>query len=155
MGYAQVGTIRQPSAVNGLKVIVLIVAVLVIGQVTDWGIADHLALALLAILVLAWIWTRLSLQGISVVRKAGADRAQVGQSLRESMAVRNGGRLGKLWIELMDRSTLPGHDPGHVVTVPGRSAVEWDTRTVCVHRGWLPYGPDLRVPHPRPEGLTG
>ena len=126
---------------NGLKVIFLIVAVLVIGQVTDWGIADHLAVALFVLLVAAWIWTRLSLQGISVVRKAGADRAQVGQSLRETLAVRNGGRLGKLWIELLDRSTLPGHDPGRVVTVPGRSAVEWDTRTVCVRRGRYHLGP--------------
>ncbi len=126
---------------NGIKVIVLIVAVVVIGQITDWGIADHLALALFAILVAAWLWTRFSLQGISVVRRPGADRAQVGQSLRETLAVRNGGRLGKLWIELMDRSTLPGHDPGRVVTVHGLSAVEWDTQTVCVRRGRYHLGP--------------
>ena len=126
---------------NGLKVILLIVAVLAIGQITDWSVADHLALALLVILFAAWIWTRLSLQGISVARKAGADRAQVGQALGETLTVRNGGRLGKLWIELMDRSTLPGHDPGRVVTVPGRAAVEWDTRTVCVRRGRYHLGP--------------
>ncbi|MBW3632511.1 MAG: DUF58 domain-containing protein [Chloroflexi bacterium] len=134
---------------NGLKVIFLIVAVLVIGQITDWGITDHLAVALFVILVAAWIWTRLSLRGISVVRRAGADRAQVGQSLRETLAVRNGGRISKLWIELMDRSTLPGHDPGRVVTVPGRSAVEWDTHTVCVRRGRFHLGPvELRSGDP-------
>ena len=65
---------------NGLKVILLIVAVLVAGQVADWGVADHLVIALLVILAAAWIWTRLSLRGVSVVRKTGADRAQVGQA---------------------------------------------------------------------------
>ncbi len=126
---------------NGLKIIVLFLAVLVVGQLTDWGVADHLALALLVLLVAAWVWTSLSLRGVSVVRKTVADRAQVGQSLRETLAVRNAGRLSKVWVEVLDRSTMPGHDPGRVVRVPGRSAVEWDTRTVCVRRGRYHLGP--------------
>ena len=78
---------------NGLKVILLIVAVLVIGHVADWAVADHLVIALLVILVAAWVWTKFSLRGVSVVRKTGADRAQVGHSLHETLAVRNAGRL--------------------------------------------------------------
>ncbi|MGH2615971.1 MAG: DUF58 domain-containing protein, partial [Thermomicrobiales bacterium] len=108
---------------NGFKIILLFVAVLVVGQLTDWGAADHLAVALLALLVAAWVWTWFSLRGISAVRKIGSDRAQVGQSLRETLAVRNAGRLRKAWVEVLDRSTLPGHVPGRVVSVPGRSAV--------------------------------
>jgi uncharacterized protein (DUF58 family) len=134
---------------NGFKVILLIAAVLLIGHVADWGVADHLVIALLVLLAAAWLWTRLSLRGVSVARKTAAGRAQVGQSLQETLAVRNAGRLSKLWIELMDRSTLPGHDPGRVVTVPGRSAVEWDTRTVCVRRGRYHLGPiELRSGDP-------
>ncbi|MBA2598511.1 MAG: DUF58 domain-containing protein [Chloroflexia bacterium] len=126
---------------NGLKIVVLFVAVFVAGQITGWGVSDHLALALLVLLVAAWVWTRLSLRGVSVARKTGAARAQVGQSLHETLAVRNAGRLGKFWVELRDRSSLPGHDPGRVVSVPGRSAVEWETRTVCVRRGRYHLGP--------------
>lgn len=126
---------------NGLKILVLFVAALVIGQVTNWGVADHLALALLALFVVAWVWTRLSVRGVSVARKTPSDRAQVGQSLRETLTVRNAGRLAKFWVQLTDHSTLPGHDPGRVVSVPGRSAVEWDTRTVCVRRGRYHLGP--------------
>ena len=44
------------------------------------------------ILTAAWVWTKMSLRGVSVVRKTGADRAQVGQSLQETLAVRNAGR---------------------------------------------------------------
>jgi uncharacterized protein (DUF58 family) len=135
--------------VNGLKVALLIIAVIVIGKITNWAVADHLAAALLVILVAAFAWTRFSLSGVSMARKISADRAQVGQNLRETLAIRNGGLLPKLWVELVDQSTLPGHDPGRVVSVPGRSAVEWDTRTVCVRRGRYHLGPiDLRSGDP-------
>jgi uncharacterized protein (DUF58 family) len=127
--------------VNGLKLVFLIAAVVTIGQLTDWGVADHLALALLVITIVCWIWTRFSLSGVSVVRRTGSGRAQVGQALQETLAVRNSGRFGKLWVELLDRSSLPGHDPGRVVGVPGRAAIEWDTRTLCVRRGRYHLGP--------------
>lgn len=126
---------------NGLKLILLIVAVLVIGQITDWGVADHLVVALLVVLLACWVWSRVSLSGISVARRVSSDRAQVGQSMRETLAIRNASRLGKLWVELLDRSTLPGHDPGRVVSVPGRAAVEWDAQTICVRRGRFHLGP--------------
>lgn len=134
---------------NAFKLILLLLVVLVVGQVTDWTVADHLAVALLVLLVVAWVWTKLSLHGVSVVRRIEADRAQVGETLRETLAVRNGARLRKVWVELLDRSTLPGHDPGRVVSVPGRSAVEWATRTVCGRRGRFHLGPiELRSGDP-------
>ncbi len=134
---------------NALKIVLLLIAVLVVGQVTDWAVADHLALALLVLLVVAWLWTRLSLQGVSVLRRVEADRAQVGETLRETLTARNSGRLGKAWVEVLDRSTFPGHDPGRVVSVPGRSAVEWATRTVCGRRGRFHLGPiELRSGDP-------
>ena len=39
--------------------------------------------AMVVLLVVAWVWTRLSLQGVSVLRRVEADRAQVGETLRE------------------------------------------------------------------------
>jgi uncharacterized protein (DUF58 family) len=135
--------------VNALKIVLLLVAVLVVGQITDWTVTDHLAIALLVLLVVAWLWTRLSLRGVSVVRRIDADRAQVGETLREALVVRNASRLGKVWVELLDRSTLPGHDPGRVVNVPGRAGVEWATRTVCGRRGRYHLGPiELRSGDP-------
>ena len=121
-----------------------------LGKVTGWAVADHLAAALLVILVVAFALD--PIQPAAPYRwraKVNADRAQVGQSLHETLAVRNGGFLPKLWVELVDRSSLPGHDPGRVVSVPGRAAVEWDTRTVCVRRGRYHLGPiELRSGDP-------
>src|SRR3712207_7905094 len=59
-------TLFRSSRMNGLKVILLVVAVLAVGQIADWSVADHFVIALLVILAAAWTWTRLSLRGISV-----------------------------------------------------------------------------------------
>ena len=99
------------------------------------------ALALIVILAISWLWSRVSLNGIFAGRKISSDRAQVGQSLRETLTIRNNSRIGKLWVELLDQSTLPGHDPGRVVHVPRRSTVEWEARTLCVRRGRFHLGP--------------
>ena len=126
---------------NALKLLLLIAAALALGEATDWPVADHLALALIALLLAAWVWSRLSLRGLSLRRETATDRAQVGQPLRETVEVRNGGRLGKLWLEVVDHSTLPNHGVGRVVHVPGRGAVRWETETRCVKRGRYRVGP--------------
>jgi len=127
--------------VNAAKLAALLAAVLVLGQVTDWPVADTLALALGAILVLAWVWSRLSLRGVSVERRLDADRAEVGGVVRETLVARNPGLLAKLWLEAVDHSSLPGHDPGRVVHLRGRSSQEWEAETVCVRRGRYRLGP--------------
>ena len=126
---------------GALKIILLIVAALVFGEVTGQSVADHLALALLAVLIAAWVWSRVSLRGLSLRRETAADRAQVGQPLRETVEIRNADRLGKLWLEVVDHSTLPNHSVGRVVHVRGRGAVRWDTETRCVRRGRYRLGP--------------
>ena len=124
-----------------LKVVVLLVVALVVGQATDWLVADQLALALLVLLVAAWIWSRFSLRGVVVRREAATNRAQVGQPLREEVEVHNTGRLAKLWLEVVDYSTLPNHSVSRAVHVGGRRRVRWQTETRCVRRGRYRLGP--------------
>lgn len=123
------------------KVVVLLGAALAFGEATGWPIADHLALALVTLLVASWLWSRASLRGIDLVRETATDRAQVGQPLSEIVEIRNRGRLGKLWLEVVDDSTLPNHSVGRVLHVRGRSAVRWETATRCVRRGRYRLGP--------------
>jgi uncharacterized protein (DUF58 family) len=126
---------------NAIKLLLLLLGVLVIGQVTDWPVADTLALALGGVLVLAFTWSRLSLQGVSGERLLSSDRSQVGETVRETIRLRNSGLLGKLWVEAVDHSSLPGHDPGRVVRLPGRGAADWTASTPCVRRGRYRLGP--------------
>jgi uncharacterized protein (DUF58 family) len=127
--------------VGAVRVLLLIAAVLAFGETTGWPAADNLALALVALLIIAWMWSRLSLQHLSLVRETATDRAQVGQPLREAVEVRNSGRLGKLWLEIVDHSTLPNHSVSRVIHVAGRGAVRWETDTQCIRRGRFRIGP--------------
>ena len=126
---------------NALKIIILIIAAVVAGQLTNWEVADQIAVALLALLVIAWVWSRFSLRGLTVTRHVAADRAQVGQMLGETIEVANSGGLGKLWLEVLDHSTLPNHAVSRVINVPRRGVTSWDAVTRCVRRGRYRLGP--------------
>jgi uncharacterized protein (DUF58 family) len=126
---------------NAAKLLVLLLAVLLLGQATDWPVADTLSLALGAIFVLSWLWSRLSLRGVELQRRIGADRAEVGGIIREDLTLRNRSRLPKLWLEAVDHSALPGHDPGRVIHLRGRSGEAWTAETLCVRRGRYRLGP--------------
>jgi uncharacterized protein (DUF58 family) len=133
---------------GALKLLFLILAALVAGQVTGWPVADHLALALLVLLIVSWLWSRTSLRSISLTETV-TDRTQVGQPLVERLTLRNGSRLAKLWLEVVDHSTLPHHAAGRVVHVAGRGAVRWDVETLCARRGRFRVGPQtLRAGDP-------
>ena len=126
---------------NALKLVLLIAAAVAVGQMTEWEVADQIAIALLALLVVAWLWSRLSLNGLSLARQIGADRAQVGQLLTERIDVMNRAATGKLWLEVLDHSTLPNHAVSRVINVPRRGVTTWESVTRCVRRGRYRLGP--------------
>ncbi|MEO6457638.1 MAG: DUF58 domain-containing protein [Chloroflexia bacterium] len=103
----------------------------------------YLAYVLAAVLVSALIWSQVSRRGLAVRRIVQPSTAQVGQVIHESIEVRNLSWLRKLWIEVRDRSTLPGHQVGAVVTLPGNKAKRWNVRTRCLRRGLYRLGPTL------------
>ncbi|HEY8445936.1 MAG TPA: DUF58 domain-containing protein [Thermomicrobiales bacterium] len=126
---------------TGLRLAILILAALVFTQFNEWAVLDHLALTFSALLALAYAWSRSSLIGIRPGRRIETDRRQVGQTLIEELLVENRSLIGKLWLEVRDLSTLPGHDASHVIRLPGRGAVSWTVETVCARRGKYRTGP--------------
>ncbi len=126
---------------GGWKIATLLAFALVAGQVTDWEVADQLAIALVVLLAGAWSWSRLSLGGVGLERQTASDRAQVGETLRERFEVRNRGRLAKLWLEVIDHSTLPHHAAGRVLHLRGRGRAAWEVETRCRRRGRFRVGP--------------
>src|SRR5262245_53409238 len=108
-----------------LRLIALIIGVAVVAQVADWQPLDRMAIGLIALLLLAFAWSKWSIRSLSIVRRADTDRAQVGQPIRERIYVRNSGLVAKLWLEAKDYSSLPGHNASRVIHIRGRSATEW------------------------------
>jgi uncharacterized protein (DUF58 family) len=49
--------------------------------------------------------------------------------------------MPKLWVQIADGSTLPGHRAGYVASLGGRKRATWRARSVCKQRGRFQLGP--------------
>ncbi len=137
---------------NAFKVVLLLLGIVVLAQINDWPFLDQLVAVLVGLLIVAYVWSRLSLRSVSIERETSTDRAQVGQTVTERIEVCNRSRLAKLWLEVRDYSTLAGHEASRVVHVRGRGRTEWRVETRCGRRGRYRIGP-LVVRSGDPFGL--
>ena len=126
---------------NALKLVLLTAALLLAAVVFEWQILEPAILAVLALLIVAWIWSRLALRRLGLTRSLAADRLRAGETVVEELRLRNASRLPKLWVEVRDHSTLPGHTAGRVVSLRGRGSAAWTVETSAVRRGRYRLGP--------------
>lgn len=120
----------------------LIIFCLVLGLVSGRSFFFHLAYALGAVLLGAFVWSWTSVNRLNISRYTHARRAQVGRSLDEVFTIQNTGFLPKLWLDVRDHSTLPNHNASHVVpTLLPRGRYRWETHTICSRRGEFTLGP--------------
>jgi uncharacterized protein (DUF58 family) len=141
----------MPRRRNALYLIVAIslLAALVTGRTFFFNVAY----AFIGLLIFALLWAWGNANWLRLMRQTRARRAQVGRYLEERFAVRNGSVVPKLWLEIYDSSTLPGHQASHVVSLLGPKAEKsWTVRTLCVQRGEFVLG-SLRVVTGDPFGL--
>lgn len=123
-------------------VYILLILCLLVGLFTGRAFFFNLSYLFSGLLALSFVWAWLSVRWISISRKTRARRAQVGRSLDEIFAVRNNSFLPKLWLEVRDHSTLPGHRASQVVPALGtRSSYRWQVDTPCLVRGEFQLGP--------------
>ncbi len=108
---------------------------------TGWKPLFVLAYALLAALILSSLWMTLNLQGISFSRTAPIARAQVGERMEERLALENRSWFPKLWVQVSDESSLPGHNAGYVSSLGSHKRITWRARTLCRQRGSFTLGP--------------
>ena len=137
---------------NAIKLIALMVIVLFLAAANRWDLLGKLFFALCALFVVAMLWSRLSLRGLKVTRETYGDRARVGERLVERIRIQNLSCLPKLWVEVVDQSTLPGHQASRVVQLGPHSETSWDISTECTKRGLYHTGP-LRLESGDPFGL--
>lgn len=128
---------------NSLRVVLILLglSLLALG-LTGLPIYARLSYVWGFLLALSWIWSRLSLRGVEVERKARSRRAHVGQVFEERFFVENTGLLPRLWLHVRDRSALPGSPGSRVLTlVGGRERRSYRARTRLVQRGIFSLGP--------------
>jgi uncharacterized protein (DUF58 family) len=125
------------------------------------------------LLVISYVWSRLSLRGVELVREPRTLRAQVGRLFFERITLNNRSRIPKLWVETVDESELPGLKAtavsiglrfrgfadlpaGQTATITvgmhARQRRTWIGRTLCTRRGRFRLGP-MRLRSGDPFGL--
>ena len=80
-------------------------------------------------------------RGLAFARTLPGGRANMGEVLEERLRMENRSRLPKLWVQVTDNSTLPGHHAGYVASIGGRKRIDWRVRTTCTRRGRFFLGP--------------
>lgn len=131
----------------------IVVVSLLAGLITGRTFFFNVSYAFIALLVFAFFWAWSGANWLRLSRQTRARRAQVGRYMEERFTVRNTSFLPKLWLEIYDHSTLPGHRASHVVSnLKPRAGASWLVRTLCVQRGEFELGP-LRIVTGDPFGL--
>jgi uncharacterized protein (DUF58 family) len=108
---------------------------------SGWKVLYWLTYVLVLLFISSWVWARYSLRQLAFRRSATSGRVQVGEVFDERLALDNLSILPKLWIQIADGSTLPGHRAGYVASMSGRKRAIWRARSTCKQRGHFQLGP--------------
>lgn len=123
--------------------VVFVLFILSISAAFGTGGDSYFNLAYLwgGLLLISYLWSRLSLNGVWLVRQPRSLRAQVGRTFEEKFTLENRSRTLKLWVEIRDNSNLPGHRASavHSRIEKGRKKI-WVVRTMCTRRGRFRLG---------------
>lgn len=123
------------------------------GLITGRDLWFTLAYLLGLLLILSFVWSWANINWVHLSRYTRTRRTQVGRPLEERFIVRNTSIVPKLWLEVRDYSTLPGHLSSQVINGLGpRATYSWRVNTICRQRGRYQLGP-LRLRTSDPFGL--
>src|SRR5438552_13126468 len=127
--------------VNAIRLVAFTVVIYVAAVTVGLALLYYLAYVLAGVLIASFVWSQLNKRGLRVRRQLQPRQAQVGQVIQEIIEVQNTLWLPKLWLEVRDRSTLPRHQIGAVISLASRKSKRWRVRTRCTHRGLYHLGP--------------
>lgn len=102
--------------------------------------------------LLSWLWIVSLGQHVRLVRERRYTWASVGDRIEERFTLHNPGFFPALWVEVEDRSTLPGYNTSRSTGVMADSYNRWTNDGVCTHRGVFRLGP-TRLRFSDPLGL--
>jgi len=133
-------------------VAVLFLSCIIIALSTGFWLSWRLAYVAMIGVPIAYVWSRLNLNGLEVEPDRHTDRLQEGAQFEERITVRNRTWLGKIWLEVDDPSDMPGHNAKRVVTVPAKGTRSWRVASTIRRRGLYAVGP-VEVTTGDPFGL--
>ena len=113
----------------------------VVGFATGFWLLFRLAYVILLVIPIVYWWTRSMIGALDVDVARRTQRVSQGQSLEGRILVRSTSRLPKIWLEVEDAATLPGHAPRRVLTLGAKGLDSWHYETPALRRGLYTLGP--------------
>lgn len=125
---------------RGLLLLMVIIGMA--AMITGRSILYNLTYLLLALLIISFLWAWSAVRDLEIQRIPRSRRSSVGGFFEEILLLRNTGFFPKIWLEVRDGSTLPGHRASFVLDNLGRGKERlWTVRTRCRRRGLYRLGP--------------
>ena len=119
------------------QAIILVLLLAFFSISSGWHVLYILTYVLLTLFILSWLWARYSLSKLVFRRSSTAGRVQVGETFDERLMLDNVGLMPKLWVQVADGSTLPGHRAGYVASMGGRKRATWrNAKRLAFWRRW-------------------
>lgn len=120
----------------------VVLALLLINQVFNPArIWVGVILGLGALLLLCYWWARALRDGLDARRMQRGTWVLVGDALHEQFTVENHSGMPALWVEVLDRSNLPGYQPDWVAFLEVNGRQSYRTNGRCQRRGVFTLGP--------------
>lgn len=108
---------------------------------TGIELLSYLSYLVLFVALAMWVLARLTLEGLSVKRTLGQSYAHLGDTIELGYELTNDHALGKLWLEVFERSNWPEPLPGRVLSIGGRKTRKWKVLAKAQRRGRFRLGP--------------
>jgi uncharacterized protein (DUF58 family) len=119
----------------------VILTLLIVELIRPARVWRTLLLAFLTVTVIAAWWAWHMANSVRVRRELRFAWVQVGDLLEEHFTLVNDSPLPALWVEVRDRSDVPGYGASTVRAVGMRGTYRWITRGECRLRGEYHLGP--------------
>jgi uncharacterized protein (DUF58 family) len=137
---------------NAAVAVALGVICAILGFATGFWLLFRLSYIVAFAVPSLYLWTRSMARGLEVEVIRRTHRITQGQSLQGRIVVRSRSRLPKLWLEVEDQSSIPGHASRRVITLGSQGVAAWNYSTPARVRGLYELGP-VRVVATDPFGF--
>ena len=131
-------TRRYPSAAIAVSLGLLCA---VLGVATGFWLLFRLSYIVAFAVPALYFWTRSMSRGLEVEVIRRTHRVTQGQSLEGRIIIRSESRLPKLWLEIEDQSSIPGHASKRIITLGWQGVEAWSYSTPARVRGLYELGP--------------
>ena len=119
----------------------LVVVCITVGLATGFWLLFRLAYVVGVAIPLVYLWSRSMVNGLEVDVFRRTQRVSQGQPLEGRIVLRSNSLLPKVWLEVEDPASVPGHTAKRVMTLGPRGVDAWRYRTPTRRRGVYELGP--------------